>query len=191
VLPSLPHRQAAISHAVPAKLLDPFATSPLGSPRFGHAAHFRASLDKSADAAAAASSSAPPGPQLSDPMQRTESPFLAGGGTEPEPEARPLSPLHPLSPAARGAASPAPQPQALPVADVFASADKAGCSPCDSGAKSTTLTLHWLSPPRTALVVCKLVSSVFPELNRLLRFLRCSGTAAAVRGSVRRSGQGH
>jgi hypothetical protein len=39
--------------------------------------------------------------------------------------------------------------------------------------KSTALTLHWLSPPQHALVVCKLAPAVYPLLNRVLRWLRC------------------
>ena len=39
--------------------------------------------------------------------------------------------------------------------------------------KSTTLTLHWLNAPRTALVVCKLSASLVPSLNAALRWLRC------------------
>jgi len=36
------------------------------------------------------------------------------------------------------------------------------CVNCDdlAGSKSTTLTLHWLTTPRTALVVCKLSAAL-------------------------------
>jgi hypothetical protein len=64
-----------------------------------------------------------------------------------------------------------PLPSADSPQDPFASSDSA-CNACGALAKSTTLTLHWLSPPRTALVVCKLSAAVYPELNRLLRLLK-------------------
>lgn len=47
------------------------------------------------------------------------------------------------------------------------------CAACSAlPGKTTTLTLHWLSAPRTVLVVCKLSPSVYGWLNQTLRWLR-------------------
>ncbi len=59
------------------------------------------------------------------------------------------------------------------------------CALCSDGAaKTTALTLHWLSPPRTALVVCKLSHAVYPLLNMVLRFLRCLHAACSGQGAL-------
>lgn len=56
------------------------------------------------------------------------------------------------------------------------------CVNCDdlAGSKSTTLTLHWLTTPRTALVVCKLSAALVPSLNATLRWLRDNGVTTFV-----------
>ncbi|GAX73590.1 hypothetical protein CEUSTIGMA_g1041.t1 [Chlamydomonas eustigma] len=46
--------------------------------------------------------------------------------------------------------------------------------------KTTTLTLHWLSPPKTALVVCKLAPKVKPYFIRALKWFRSCGLSVYV-----------
>jgi NAD kinase len=50
----------------------------------------------------------------------------------------------------------------------------------DSSAVGSTLTLEWITPPRTALVVCKLAPHVWPSFLSVLKWMRMRGIIAWV-----------